>query len=230
MARTLLIVGYGPGISRGLAERFGKEGFAVAICARNAGRLAEAAKALEAKGIAAGAFPADAADPAQVRGAIEGARERFGPLGVLHWNAISGREVGDVLSAGEAAFAPLFDAAVRGLALAVRDALADLKAAGDGAVLVTNGAFGETSPQVDAFTVQMKAMGVGLANAAKHKLVGLLSERLKGEGVFVGEVMVAGAVKGTPFAGSAEGIDPGAIAEAFWKLYKDRTEIRARIA
>ena len=66
----------------------------------------------------------------------------------------------------------------------------------------------------------MKLMGVGLANAAKHKLVGLLSERLKSDGVYVGEVMVGGAVKGTAWAAGGDGIDPSTIAEAFWTLYQ----------
>ncbi|MGH6992515.1 MAG: SDR family oxidoreductase [Caulobacteraceae bacterium] len=230
MARTLFIVGYGPGISRAVAERFGKEGFAVAISARNAARLAEAAKALEAKGIAAHAFPADAGNPASVRAVIAAVRQRFGPLTVLHWNAIGGMEAGDVLEAGEEALSRLFDVAVRGLTLAVREALADLKMSGEGAVLITNGAFGETGPPMDGIAVAMNAMGVGLANAAKHKLAGLLAEKLRGEGVFVGEVMVAGAVKGTPFELDQGGLESAHIAEAFWRLYKDRGEIRARIA
>ena len=93
----------------------------------------------------------------------------------------------------------VFDVAVVGLLAAVQEALADLKSTARAPLLVTNGAFGEVNPQIDAMAVGMKVMGVALANAAKHKLVGLLSERLKGEGVYVGEVMVAGAVKGTAF-------------------------------
>jgi hypothetical protein len=58
----------------------------------------------------------------------------------------------------------------------------------------------------------------------------MLAERLRGEGVFVGEVMVAGAVKGTQWAGGADGIDPVRIAEAFWRLHKDRSDIRAQIS
>ena len=102
-------------------------------------------------------------------------------------------------------------------------------------MLVTNGAFGETSPMADAFSVGMGATGVALANAAKHKLVGMLSARLKDDGVYVGEVMVAGVVKGTawdndpPTAGIG-GIEPAAVAKLFWDLAQARGEIRARIS
>ena len=57
---------------------------------------------------------------------------------------------------------------------------------------------------------------------------GLLAERLKGEGVHVAEVIIGGGVKGTATAGD-QGIDPADIAEAFWRLYQGRSEIRARV-
>ena len=123
----------------------------------------------------------------------------------------------------------MFDVAVVGLLAAVQAALPDLKRAGDGAILVTNGAFGEATPQMDAMAVTLKTMGLGLANAAKHKLVGLLSAQLKADGVYVGEVTVAGAVKGTAWAADG-GIDPTTISDAFWTLYLGRDAIRARIA
>ena len=51
---------------------------------------------------------------------------------------------------------------------------------------------------MDAYAVGTKSMGLALANAAKHKLVGLLAQRLKDDGVYVGEVMIAGVIKGHP--------------------------------
>ena len=124
----------------------------------------------------------------------------------------------------------VFDVAVYGLLSAVEAALPDLEKAPSGAVLVTNGAYGDVSTPMDAFAVRAGAMGLALANAAKHKLVGLLSERLKDKGVFVGEVVVAGAVKGTASDnGSVPTIEGATIADAFWRLYQQRREIRARV-
>jgi NAD(P)-dependent dehydrogenase (short-subunit alcohol dehydrogenase family) len=229
MAKTIVVVGFGPGISTAVAEKFGREGFAVALVARNAARLAEGVKALEAKGITAVACPADASDPASIRGAIAKARA-LGPLGALHWNAFDGGIAGDLLATDPAGMRGTFDVAVVGLLAAVQEALPDLKAAKDGAVLVTNGAFGENNPQIDALATRMKVMGLALANAAKHKLVGLLAQALKPSGVYVGEVMVAGLVKGTASDTGGATISATTIAEQFWSLYRARSDAHARVS
>lgn len=230
MPKTILVVGYGPGVSAAVADKFGAEGFAVALVARTAAKLRTAVESLKAKGVVAGAFPADASDPVSLRAAISSARTALGPVGVVHWNAYSGGGFPDLLSADPATLPRLFDVALVGLLSAVQATLPDLKAAGDGAVLVTNGAFGELSPMIDAFAISIGEVGVPLGNAAKAKLVGLLSARLKSEGVYVGEVTIAGVVRGTgpdnPAIPTVEGAD---VAEAFWRLFKARDEIRARI-
>jgi NADP-dependent 3-hydroxy acid dehydrogenase YdfG len=231
MAKTILVVGYGPGISTAVAEKFGSSGFSVALVARNEERLAAGVKALKAKGIEAAAFTADAGDPASIRAAVGKARAALGPITVIEWTAYGGAEAGDLLTADPATIRSVFDVAVVCLVAAVQEALPDLKSSKDGAVLVTNGAFGDVNPQVDAYAVGLKAMGLAVANAAKHKLVGLLSERLKADGVYVGEVMVAGTVKGTAWDnGSGPTIDPATIANKYWELYTNRGEIRARVS
>jgi len=230
MSKTILVVGFGPGISTAVAEKFGAAGFSVALVARNEEKLAAGVKALKAKGIHAAAFAADANDPAAIRAVVKKAREALGPITVLEWTAYGGADAGDLLSADTTAIRGVFDVAIVGLLAAVQEALPDLKASKEGAVLVTNGAFGDVNPQVDAYAVGSKAMGLALANAAKHKLVGLLSERLKADGVFVGEVMVAGMVKGTPWDNGSATIEASQIAGEFWKLYQARGEIRARVS
>jgi NADP-dependent 3-hydroxy acid dehydrogenase YdfG len=230
MSKAIVVVGYGPGVSNAVAEKFGAEGFAVALVARNAERLAAGVEALKAKGVAAAAVPADASDPDAIAAAIGEARAAIGPITAIHWNAYGAAGAGDLLAATPAATRAAFDVAIVGLLASVKAALPDLKAAGDGAVLVTNGAFGELSPQIDAVAVSLKLMDLAMANAAKHKLVGLLSERLKADGVFVGEVMIAGAVKGTAYADGRPGIDPARIAGEFWRLYQGRGENYARVS
>jgi NADP-dependent 3-hydroxy acid dehydrogenase YdfG len=228
MAKTIVVVGFGPGISTAVAEKFGAAGFSVALVARNRERLDAGVAALKAKRISAAAFTADASDPADIRGAIAKARAALGPVAAIHWNAYGGNQVGDLVTADPAAVRSVFDVAIVGLLSAVQEALPDLKSAGDGAVLVTNGAFGDTTPFMDEMATNLKSVGVALANAAKFKLVGLLAQRLKGENVYVGEVTVAGTVKGTAW-GNDSSIDPATIANKFWELYKARGETRARV-
>jgi NADP-dependent 3-hydroxy acid dehydrogenase YdfG len=230
MSKTLLIVGYGPGVSTAMAEKFGGEGFGIALVARSEGKLAAGVEALKAKGISAAAFVADAADPASIRGAVAKARDTLGPIGAIHWNAYGGQGLGDLTTIDPASLSGLADVALVGLLSTVQAALPDLKAAGDGAVLVTNGAFGESNPVIDQMALALGATGVAIANAAKAKLVGLLSARLKSEGVYVGEVTIAGLVKGTgPDSPGVPVLEPSTIADAFWRLYKGREETRARV-
>jgi short-subunit dehydrogenase len=228
MSKTIVIVGFGPGISTAVAKKFGAKGFSVALVARNEERLRAGVAALKAEGITAAAFPADAGDPDAMATAIGEACAALGPITILHWNAFGGSEAGDILTTDPANVQGVFDVAIVGLLGAVQAALPNLKNTNEGAVLVTNGAFGEMTPQMDEYAVSLNCMGVALANAAKYKLVGLLAQRLKGEGVYVGEVMVAGTIQGTPWD-TGNSIDPARVADTFWELYQARDAVRARV-
>lgn len=227
-SKTIAIVGFGPGNSTAVAEKFGTNGFSVALVGRNQERLDSGVSALRRQGITAAASAADATDPAALGAAFRNIRATLGPLAVIHWNASGGTDAGDLLTADPAAVHGVFDAAVFGLIAAAREALPDLKSAGDGAILITNGGFGDLSPAIDEYVTDVSAMGVALANAAKNKLVGLLAQRLKRDGIYVGEVMIYRAIKGTQ-TDRGNSIDPAVIADKFWDLYQTRGEMRAEI-
>lgn len=230
MAKTIIVGGYGPGISNAVAEKFGAAGYSVALVARNAERLAAGVKALEAKGVKAAAFPGDLSDPAATRALVGAVREKLGPIAVIHWNVYTS-DAGDLLTADSAALHRVFDIGVGSLVAAVQEALPDLKQHKDeAAVLVTNGGFALPDPNVEAFSVQSNYMGISIANAAKHKLVGLLSAKLKPEGIYVGEVMVMGVVKGTAWDPGNGTIEPSAVADKFFSLFKSRDEVRTQIS
>jgi NADP-dependent 3-hydroxy acid dehydrogenase YdfG len=226
MPKIIVIVGFGPGNSTAIAEKFGAEGFTVAIVGRDAGRLAAGVAALQAGGISAASFTGNAADPDSMANTIRRVHAELGPITILQWNAFGGGNAGDLLAADSSQTREIFDVAVVGLLGAVREALPDLKNAGDGAILITNGGFGDVSPQTDAFVTSIHVAGIGLANAAKNKLAGLLAERLKSEGIYVGEVVIYGTVK----PGGGDGtIDPSRVAGAFWDLYQARGDTRAAV-
>ena len=90
--------------------------------------------------------------------------------------------------------------------------------------MVTNGGLGFFNPAVDKMGVDWNAMGLSLANSAKHKLVRLLSHKLQPEGIFVGEVVVLSVVKGTAFDPGNATLEPTKVADAFWNLYTARNE------
>lgn len=221
MKSIIAVCGHGPGISDAVARRFGREGFAVALVARSADRLATAAQALEQEGITAKAFPADLGDPEAVRAILREIRASLGPVTVLHWNAY-GRGASDLTTAGADEIDAVFDVTVRGMLAGVQESLPDLRAA-KGAVLVTGGGLSFLEPRVDAMAVSWNAMGLALGKAAQHKAVGLLHAKLATEGVYVGQVVVMGAVKGTVFDRGGATIEAGAIADKFWEIYGARS-------
>lgn len=227
MAKVILICGYGTGISQALAEEFGAQGFAVALAARNADRLASGAKALGDKGIRAVGIPTDLADLTAIPGLVKSVQSQLGAIDVVEWNAYAAG-AGDLLAANAADVRAPLDIAVPSLLATVQAALPDLRA-NKGAVLVTNGGLGLLDAQVDAGAVAWKASGLAIANAAKHKLVRLLAKQLEPDGVFVGEVMVLSAVKGTAWDSGSSTLEASSIAGRFWQLYSERRELSVQI-
>jgi NADP-dependent 3-hydroxy acid dehydrogenase YdfG len=228
MTKTIVVCGYGPGISSAVANRFGREGFAVALVGRDAQRVGAGAAALEARGIRAAAFPADLREEAQVNGMVQAVRAKLGPITVLHWNVYSGA-AGDLLDVDAATARAVFELPVTQLLVAVKAALPDLSSQPDGAVLVTNGGLGLNDPKVDAMAVAYGAMGLAVANAAKHKLVGLLARKLEPLRVYVGEVMVLAAVKGSAWDGGTATLEAATVGDAFYDLYAARREVTRNV-
>jgi NADP-dependent 3-hydroxy acid dehydrogenase YdfG len=222
MKRTIIVCGHGPGISDAVARKFGSAGHPVAIVARNGERLNAAAKSLTDAGVNAKAFPCDLGDTEAVRRLVGEVRGALGPIGIVHWNAYSGG-AGDLLAAKPDDLRGVLDVTVHGLLAATREAHADLQA-GKGSVLVTGGGFAFYDPKIDAAATQWGAMGIAVGKAAQHKTVGLLHQKLASDGIYVGEVVVLGIVKGTAFDSGNGTLDAGEIANKFWELNESRTE------
>ncbi len=222
MKRTIVVCGHGPGISDAVARRFGREGFAVAIVARGAERLKAAAEALTGAGITARAFPCNLGDPEAVRQLLREVRASLGPIAVLHWNAYTGA-AGDLTTARAEELRTPLDVSVIGLVAGVQEALPDLKKE-KGAVLITGGGLSSFDPKVNEMAASWNMMGLAIASAAQHKTAGLLHQKLVADGIYVGEVVVRGQVKGTAFDSGHATLEPSSIAEKFWELHQRRTE------
>jgi NADP-dependent 3-hydroxy acid dehydrogenase YdfG len=226
--KTIMIGGYGPGISDAVARKFASEGYQVALVARSKDKLQAAAKNLSALGPRVEAFPCDLSAPEDIEKLIEDVRSGLGPITVLHWNAYAGL-AGDVTTARPAELRKVFDVGVTGLLAAVQAALPDLRSQKDAAVLVTGGGFALYDDKVDKMIVEYKAMGLGVVKAAQHKLVGILRHKLGAEGIYVGEVVVLGLVKGTAFDSGNATLDASTVADKFWELYQARSETSANV-
>jgi len=224
MAKTIIVFGYGPGISDGVAHKFGKEGFNVALVGRTQSKLDEGVKALEAKGVKAKAFTADLNDPAATKKVVGQVREAFGPISAIEWTAYT-LGAGDLLTATPDDLGKVVNIATNSLLAAVTASLPDLKAE-KGAVLITNGGFAFNDPKIDGMLVQYQSAGVGIANAAKRKIAGILHQQLKDQDVFVTEVVITGIVKGTAWdKGQVPNtLEPAAIGDYYFKVYSERKD------
>jgi short-subunit dehydrogenase len=76
MSKTIAVFGAGPGMGRSVARRFGREGFQVALVARNQARLAAFTAELAGDGIEAGGFAADFAGRDALPGVVEAITRR----------------------------------------------------------------------------------------------------------------------------------------------------------
>jgi len=227
MKRTIIVCGYGTGISDAVARKFGAEGFAVAIVARNAERLAAGERSLTEAGVSAKGFVCNLGDLQAVRGLVRDVRAALGPVAVVHWNAYAGG-AGDLGTADIEELRGALDVSVHGMIAAVQEALPDLRSE-KGALLVTGGGLAFYDPKIDAMAVAWGAMGLAVAKAAQHKAVGLLHQRLASEGVYVGEVVVLGSVKGTAFDSGHATLEPSSVANKFWELFQARSEATVNI-
>lgn len=223
MTKTLLICGYGPGISHSVATKWGRAGYRVALVARSQDRLDEGVRLLADAGVTARGFTGDLSDAEAVRALVASVHHEVGPIGVLHWNAFrSGAD--DLTTATTQELRDILDVSLLGFVAAVQGSLPDLREA-HGAILVTGGGFGADTPENNEFVAGIGAMGGGIAKGVLHRAASLLHHRLADEGVYVGEVVVNSLVKGTAFDpgdGSAT-LDPDGIAEQFWDLFTHRS-------
>jgi NADP-dependent 3-hydroxy acid dehydrogenase YdfG len=230
MSKTIAVFGAGPGMGRSVARRFGREGFQVALVARDQARLAAFAEELAADGIAAAGFAADIADRDALPGLVEAITARFGPVDVLEY-APSGldwltRQV-PVRDADAPSFEFPLDLLLRTPATLVRQLLPGMLERGDGAVLFGLPATGTPVPQVG---------NVATVAAAARAYLHNLHADLAGTGVYAGLVQVASMVGDSDAARYVtehwdpamlpEPLDPANLAEAMWGLYlkRDRFE------
>jgi 3-oxoacyl-[acyl-carrier protein] reductase len=101
--KTALVTGASKGIGLAIAELFAAEGANVAICARNADQVNKAVKGLAAKGVKSWGKAIDVADPAALKGWIEGAAGEFGGIDSIVCN-VSALAVGDTAETWEKSF------------------------------------------------------------------------------------------------------------------------------
>ncbi|WP_027881747.1 SDR family NAD(P)-dependent oxidoreductase [Meiothermus rufus] len=202
--RVCLLVGMGRGLGLSLAQRFGREGFRLALLARSQAQLQNYSGALELDGYTARAFCADAAHPTQLISAIREAFRQLGPIEVLIYNAYSGQD-GPASTLSPEALEATLRVNLYGALVAAQQVIPSMRARRKGTLLFTGDGL--------ALNPQPHQAALSIGKASLRALVGSLSKELYHEDIHVATVTIAGQVKRhTPF-------DPDLIAEKFWELH-----------
>ncbi|MEV6113540.1 SDR family NAD(P)-dependent oxidoreductase [Streptomyces sp. NPDC052109] len=211
---SVAIVGAGPGLGAAVARRFGREGFDVALFARDRVRLDELVRDLGADGVRARGFVADVRRPEELATALRRAADEVGTVEVLQYSPVPHRDfMRSVLDTGHRELVGPIEFSVYGPVAAVQQVLPGMRRLGRGTILFVNGG--------TAAVPHIERAGTSIAFAAETAYGHLLHERLAGEGIHVAQLVIPGAIT----AGHARK-DPAVLAETLWGLHRDRHGFR----
>lgn len=205
MKNLITIIGSGEGISNGVAEKFGKEGFKVALVARTESKLQEQVKKLTENGIDAMYAVADVADTDSLKNALYAIRDKGGHAEVILYNAAA-VSVMDILEQNWETIKSQMDVNVGGYFNLMKLVLPFCLNVNKGKLFVTNGGFALGGDD------QWTSLSVG--KAALRNLVQAFQKKAKGTNVHIAQLTVCGYVNPAD-----EMYSPKLLAEQYWKLY-----------
>ncbi len=221
MKKTIAIVGAGAGVGLAIAERFGKEGYNVALLARNKEKLNTLAAELSAKGISAASFQADVMDRERLAKALSEAKAHFGTIDVLEFSptpVIDSMLPPRNISVENELYH--LDFQVLSAITAVQAVLPEMLERKDGSLLFTTAASAQKPLCITA--------SFGVAAGALLNYARLLNKDLGSDNIFAGIVSIAAFVyngeqpdpeamkilpEGMPVISSKE------VAEAHWQMH-----------
>ncbi|NDJ23221.1 SDR family NAD(P)-dependent oxidoreductase [Nostoc sp. B(2019)] len=205
MTSLLIIVGMGEGNGLAIARRFAKEGFAIAMIARNQSKLQEYRDHLQKSGYEVYDFVADAGDEASLKSAFVSIQEQLGNPDVLVYNAAVPR-MENVLSTSFETLVNDFKVNVAGALVATQAVLPGMQAQGKGTILLTGGGFA-LYPSSDFASLSIGKAGI-------RSLANTLADALKSQNIRVGTITICGTVDAADPKYS-----PDRIAEKYWEFH-----------
>ena len=210
--KTLAIFGAGKGLGLSLAKRFGKEGFQVALVARNAVKLQEMVDELSTMGIESAYFTADIYSKEQIEEAVSAIKEKFGKIDVLEVSPVPGNyPPTSVLNLTIENARDAFEGYAASSINIVNAILPDMLERKDGALLFTTG-FSALHPMA-----MMGNIGVGIAGLRNY--VANLHTELQDKGIWVGHRSLALFISEP---GTGEVNDPEVIADMWYNAYSEK--------
>lgn len=208
--KVALITGASRGIGRAVAEAYAAAGAALALCARAAGELEEAAAALRRSGTTVVAAPADVSDAAQVERFVGEALRTLGRVDVLVNNAgIPGPHI-PVTEVAPADWAAVLAVNLTGPFLCARAVIPAMRRQGGGSIINVSSWLGRNAME------GWGPYGVakwGLEGLTRYLALELTRDRIRVNSVSPGMV----ATRMTNFAGEA----PERVTSLFLYLASD---------
>lgn len=214
---NIVIVGAGPGLGLSLATRFGREGYTVALVARNREKLDQLVQDLAARDVTARAYTGDVTDPDALRSAIEAARAELGPIDVLEYSPAPTPDSAtlgpvDAIDLTIQAVVPQLEYYLYGGITAVRAVLPEMLERGSGTIIASTGA--SSGPVTHPPFANIAAGSGALRNWILN-----LHAALEPKGIYAVHVAIAAWIgNGGPAS------MPDAIADAYWDLVQQRRE------
>lgn len=216
MTKHILVFGAGPGISMGIARRFGQEGFGVTLVSRQVEKLENEIHTLQQAGINVHSMIADVADPNGVRRVVEEVTRQVGLPEVVVFNA-SSVEVRDVLGLNWPTVRMMNEVNIGGGFHVAQTVLPEYLSLNKGCLIYTGGG--------QALHPHPEWVSLSIGKAGMRNLVQALAKRVEGTDVHVATVTVCGFVQE-----SDSKYNPTAIAQIYWDLYKeDPTAFRTEV-
>ncbi|GGJ16234.1 SDR family NAD(P)-dependent oxidoreductase [Streptomyces brasiliensis] len=211
---TIAIIGAGPGLGSAVARRFGREGYDVALVARDRARLDALAAELAAEGVTARGFSADVRDPESLGAALDEAAAALGTIEVLQYSPVPHRDfMRPVLRTTHRDLVGPVEFSVYGPVVAVQRVLPGMRELGRGTILFVNGG--------TAVVPHPDRAGTSIAFAAESAYGHLLHDALAAEGIHVAQLVIPGAI----VPGHVRK-DPAVLADTLWDLHRTRHGFR----
>jgi len=212
-----LVTGVGPGTGAAIARRFARDGYAVAMLARNRERLS----GLQREIANSHAYPCDVTDEAQLDSAIEAIRADLGMPRVLIHNAVGGA-FGNFMGIDPEVLNRNFQVNTMALLHLARRLAPAMIEAGEGAIIAS----GNTS----ALRGKANFAGFAPTKAAQRILAESIARELGPKGIHVAYVLIDAVIdlewtrKRWPDARDDFFIKPAAIADEVWHVaHQDRS-------
>ena len=206
-----VIMGAGPGNGAHIGARFAAAGYRVALCARDIGRLEAIADGIEG----ARAYNCDVRAIDGPESAVTRIREDMGPVQTLIYNAGAGA-FANIDDSSVDAFQAAWEVNARGLFLATKAVLPDLRAAGGGNIVVV----GATA----SLRAGAEFLPFASAKFAQRGVAQSLARKLGPEMIHVSLLIIDGVIDlertRRRFPDKPDGffLDPAAIAESVFQV------------